>query len=79
MDTLDDQSLIVVIQNFQLSLDYQHDKLKRGEIDEDEAADIEDYLVQADQILGEIRSLYEKRRKANPALPPGSEIPRIDL
>jgi len=79
MDALSDKSLIVVIQSFQLAIDYQHEKLRMGDYDEEDAADIEEYLVQADLILGEIKSSYEKLRRENPDLPPIAEIPRIDL
>ena len=79
MNTLSDDAMILVIQNLQLAIDYQHRKLKEGGYDEDDASDIEEYLAQADLILGDIRLEFERRRLQNLNLPPVAEIPRIDL
>ncbi len=79
MERLSDDALVLVIENLQLALDYQYQRLLRASSDDDGCADLEASLVQVDLILGEFTSKYERRASRNGKLTALSEPPRIPL
>ena len=79
MEQLSDGALVVVLQNLQLALDYQHRQVDRGDFDQDKAADVEDYLVKTALVLGIFEDEYKWRVACGAALKPLSELPGIKL
>ena len=79
MDSISDNQLFLIIQNLELALDYQHQKVKDGKIPAEEVEDTEEYLVQVEQALTAVKDEYKRRARSNPDLPGLSEIPVLDL
>ena len=79
MEWLSHNGLVLVIQNLRLALDYQHQQLDQSNLNGDEIADAEDYLVQADRVLSAFEDEYERRRQRDARLVPLADFPRLKL